>query len=117
MSTETAEILPQVEESKSETPTLVARAIGVFTIAWVYFAATDLRWLMHLHAVHIRITRAPFDFNYNGYLACNIANVAASVATACLLLFLPSRLLEALTPKSRSVRSLNYTISSNKLDY
>jgi len=85
----------------------VARLIGLLTIAWIYFAYTDLRWLLHLRAVHVLHSLAPFRFSYFPYLACNIANVAISIAAVCVFLFFPSLLLGTLTPASRSPRPLN----------
>ena len=84
-----------------------ARLIGLLTLGWIYLAATDLRWLLHLHAVHSRITRAPFAFRYNPYLACTIANVAAPTIAACVLLLFPAWLLRAFTPVSGKPLALN----------
>ena len=87
--------------------TFAARLIGFVTLWWVYFAYTDLRWLLHLHAVHLRLPRSTFTFSYNAYLACNIAYLSVATIAAFVLLVVPSWLLSALTPIARSARSLN----------
>ncbi len=83
-----------------------ARLIGLLTLGWVYFAATDLRWLLHLHKVHLLLTHKPFAFDYNLYFGASIANVAVSVIAAGALILFPSSLLGALTPAAGRARSL-----------
>ncbi len=87
--------------------TLATRLIGVLTLGWVYLACTDLRWLLHLHALHFMITRAPLAFSYGPYLGLNIANVGAAVVSAATLIAFPSWLLRTLMPEAGSKRKLS----------
>ena len=87
--------------------TPVARVIGLLTLGWIYLAYTDLRWLLHLHAIHLRIAHSTFSFSYYPYLACNIGYLSTAVIVACVLLFFPASLLRALTPASESARPLS----------
>jgi hypothetical protein len=112
MSTSPSLFAPPGSESavRLKTPsaaTAIARLIGLLTIAWTYFAYNDLRWLLHIHAVHVLHSLGPFKFSYYSYLACNIANVAVSIAAVCVFVFFPSWLLGTLTPASRRPRPLN----------
>jgi hypothetical protein len=91
----------------SHAATIAARIIGVLTLGWGYLACTDLRWLLHLHALHFKITRAPLAFRYGPYLALNIANVAAAIIAAAVLIVFPSWLLGSMTPEAGSKRKLS----------
>jgi hypothetical protein len=79
---------------------IAARALGFLTLGWVYIAVTGLQWLLHIHKLHMLIPRSTFTFDYNFYLACNVAYLAAAIAASVVLIFMPGRLLVALTPSS-----------------
>ena len=64
----------------TQAATCAARLIGVLTLGWVYLAYADLRWLLHLHALHLRFPRSTFTFSYYPYLACNIGYLTGAIA-------------------------------------
>jgi len=67
-------------------------------LGWVYAGTTGLMWLLHIHRLHALIARSSFRFNYEAYLGCNIAYLAAAIVASAVLIFFPGTLLTALTP-------------------
>jgi hypothetical protein len=84
-----------------------ARFAGLIALGWAYYAFHDLHWLLHMHAAHIRLTRAPFKFDYNAFLALHVTDLAAAIIAAGLLLVFPSWLVAKLTPLAQKTRKLS----------